>query len=217
MLRYSGDRVHEGLFRLDCLALVDEHGVVTTTVDGMQPGESLDAHLPPSWRRARGGRHHAGESLPAAAEGRGGHADRERAARGDSASCSVLDATDRLAEAQWEAAEEALPPLAVGLLFVAAMALLLDRWLRAPASGSSARRTRSPRATRARDRDCGARANSIAWARRWTAWPQRAHRELEASRSRLETALQALPAAAFMTDRATGNVLFVSARWARRR
>ena len=217
VLRYSGDRVHEGLFRLDCLALVDEHGVVTTAVDGMRPGESLDAHLPPEFVRAVLAVDDTTPVSPSLPRPR--VAAVTRIASGPRAGqrlVLVLDAADRLAAAQWEAAEEALPPLAVGLLFVAAMALLLDRWLRAPAE----RLERTANAIAAGDASArsGLRGESEldrvgAALDRMADEIQRAHRELEASRSRLETALQALPAAVFITDRATGNVLFVSARW----
>ena len=217
VLGYSRDRILEGVFGLACLALVDERGVVTFSAGDGRPGERLDAQLPAEFVRAVLATNDTVPVSPPLPLPRVAAVTRlSSGPRAGQRLVLVLDATDRLAVARWEAAEESLPPLAVGLLFVAAMALLLDRWLRAPAE----RLERTANAIAAGDASArsGLRGESEldrvgAALDRMADEIQRAHRELEASRSRLETALQALPAAVFITDRATGNVLFVSARW----
>jgi PAS domain-containing protein len=122
----------------------------------------------------------------------------------------------RLKMAQLEALEQALPTISAGLLLVVAITLLLDRWLRRPASRleETANRIASGDYTaRARltgtselDRVGGAldhMAEEI----------ERARREMQSSRRTAEILLDSLPFAVILTDRDTGRVLFMNARW----
>lgn len=218
VLGYSRDRIEESVLHLACLALVDERGVVTFGVNGAEAGAALESVLPPELARAALA---VSDTTPAGPRVPQPHVMTvTRLASGPHAGqrlVLVLDAADRLAAARWQAAEEALPSLAIGFLFVAAMTFLLDRWLRAPAE----RLERTANAIAAGDGSArsGLRGESeldrvgVALDR-MADEIERAQRELVASRSRLESALQALPAAVFLTDRQTGEVLFVSARWA---
>ncbi len=112
--------------------------------------------------------------------------------------------------------EQVLLPLSLGLAFTALVALLLDRWLREPAQRieTAARRLAAGDLEARTGLTGGSELDQVGRALDHMADAlARAQQESNYSRRRLEQVLHALPAALILTDRDSGRVLLVSARW----
>ncbi|MBI5168026.1 MAG: response regulator [Candidatus Eisenbacteria bacterium] len=216
VLDYAYARMREGPATPLCLALVRDDGTVTLGTHGTVTDRPLAETLPaPVAARVLA----VADTMPASpATPRPYVVAATRLPRGPHAGerlVIAVDASRLLAVARWQAAVEAMPSIGVGLVLLAVITLLLDRWLRGPAE--QLERTAIAIAAGDGGARSGLRGESElervgAALDHMADEIERAQRELVASRARLETALQALPAAVFLTDRATGRILFVSAR-----
>ena len=122
----------------------------------------------------------------------------------------------RLKMAQLDALEQALPTISAGLLLVVAITLLLDRWLRRPAQRleETANRIASGDVTARAGLTGASELDQVGRALDHMAEEiERARREMLSSRRTAEILLDSLPFAVILTDRDTGRVLFMNARW----